>query len=1012
MGRWQIGFEYPYFLLLLLVLPFIWWIGFRSLAGLGPFRRWIALSLRSLVVLLIIAALAGIQWIWISDRITVIYLLDQSDSIPSVKRKLMLDYAIENVKQHRRKDDRAGLIIFGREASIEFPPLDENIPPIDTPESYMGKTDATNLESALKLAQATFPEDASRRVVVITDGNETLGSAAAVAQSMTEAGIGIDVVPVRLDTNAEVLVEKIDVPGQVRQGQVVDAKVVLHRYTEENTGANVDGKLIVTRRVGNSSEILVEDNLTLDRDVTVIPITHKIEQSAGYTYEAEFIPTQKSDDAISQNNRATAFSYARGKGKVLLIEDANNLGNYDPLIQALRRSEIEVDVRTSSQLFTSLVELQAYDSVILAGVPRTTGESIDQIESFSEDQIEMLVQSVQQFGMGLLMLGGPEAFGAGGWANTKIEEAMPVDFQIKNSKIEAVGALAMVMHASEIAQGNHWQKVIAKAALDVLGPMDYCGVIEYDALGDKWMWGDKNGMLKVGQNRAVMRSKISQMTPGDMPAFDPAMRLALNSLLVTPASTKHMIVISDGDPSPTSQGVLNGFANAQIKVSTVAVGAHGPAGHAELQRIATTTGGNYYVVTNANALPKIFVREARRVARPLVYEPEGGVVPKMTFRHDVLQGISDPLPLVKGFVLTQRKESPLVEVPVLSPMPQEPENASIVATWTYGLGRTAVFTSDAGKRWTSNWLDWPQYDQFFSQLVRWTMRPTEEDGKYQIATQTKDGKVQVVVTALDQEDKFKNFLEMTARGVTPDLKSFPIAMRQVAPGRYVGEFDTNESGSYILSVLPGPGQAPLTTGVNVPFSDEYRVRQANLSMLENLAKLKVPGGDSGTITPPLESKSLKEILAQNAYRTGLPLSRSLKDVWPWAVLLGSVLFFADVFVRRVALDVGAPLRWIASKISPPPAQADVERKSRLDRLRGQKSNVNEELDRKRSSLQFEPVEETSESASSASSEFSNTPSKSENLAPPPKSSSPDDESSNYTSRLLQAKRDAQKRKDS
>ncbi len=808
----------------------------------------------------------------------------------------------------------------------------------------------------MKLAQASFPEDSARRIVILTDGNETLGSAASVAQSMAEAGIGIDVIPIRLDTNAEVLVEKIDVPGQVRQGQVIDAKVVLHRYSEQGKEESVDGKLLVTRRVGNQSELLVKEDLTLDRDVTVIPITHKIEESAGYTYEAEFIPAKKTDDSITQNNRATAFSYARGKGKVLLIEDATNTGAYDLLVQALRRSEIEVEIRNSSQLFSSLIELQAFDCVILAGVPRTTGESVDQIESFSDDQIEMLVQSVQQFGMGMLMLGGPEGFGAGGWANTKLEEAMPVDFQIKNSKVEAVGALAMVMHASEIPQGNHWQKVIAKSALDVLGPMDYCGVVEYDALGDKWMWGDRNGMLKVGQNRSVMRARLSAMTPGDMPAFDPALRMALASLIQTPASTKHMIVISDGDPTPTSAGVLNGYATAQIKVSTVAVGAHGPAGHAELQRIANTTGGNYYVVSNPNALPKIFVREARRVARPLVFEPDGGVVPKVMFRHDALQGISEPLPVVRGFVLTQKKESPLVEVPLLSPLPQDAENATICATWTYGLGRTAVFTSDGGKRWIADWVDWPQYDQFFSQLVRWTMRPTADDGKFQIATQAKDGKVQVVVTALDQDDRFKNFLDMSARCVTPDLKSLPVSMRQVAPGRYVGEFDASTSGSYVLSVLPGPGQAPLTSGVNVPFSDEYRIRQANLGMLEQLAGLKASGGDSGTLAKPLESTTLKEALQLDSYRPGLAASKSLKDVWPWAVLVGSILFFGDVFVRRVAVDMGAPLRWMASRISPPPAAADVERMARLDRLRGEKSTISDEIDRKKANLQFEPDE--------------------------------------------------------
>jgi hypothetical protein len=114
---------------------------------------------------LVIAALAGVQWIWTSDRQTVIYLLDQSDSIPLAKRQLMLRYAVESVKKFRRtsnnRNDRAGLIIFGREASIEIPPLDENLPPLNQPESYLGKTDATNIEGALKLAAASFLEDSS-----------------------------------------------------------------------------------------------------------------------------------------------------------------------------------------------------------------------------------------------------------------------------------------------------------------------------------------------------------------------------------------------------------------------------------------------------------------------------------------------------------------------------------------------------------------------------------------------------------------------------------------------------------------------------------------------------------------------------------------------------------------------------------------------------------------------------------------------------------------------------------
>ena len=1015
MGNIEIGFQYPWFLLLLLLIPLVWWLGLKSLAGLGPWRRSIAISLRTAVMLLVIFAIAGIQWIWSSEKLTVIYLLDQSDSIPVAKRQLMFEYAIQSVKAHRQSDrqDRAGLIVFGREAAIEIPPFDEDLPNITRPESFFGKSDATNLESALKLAQASFLEDSAKRIVILTDGNQTLGSAEATAQRLSDTGIGIDVVPVRLDSKTEVLVEKIDVPGFVRQGQTVDARVVINRYSEAGNAKEIDGRLRVIRRIGNQSEVLADGPYTLDRDINVVPIPHKVEETAGYTYEAEFTTDDPANDTISQNNRATAFSYARGKGKVMLIEDGANPGNYQAFVDALRRNDIDVDVRDTRNLFSSLVELQSYDSVILAGAPRTSGDDTTQIVSFTDDQIDMLVQSAQQFGMGILMLGGPEAFGAGGWTNTKLEAAMPVNFAIKNSKVEAVGALAMVMHACEIPEGNHWQKMIGKAALEALGPSDYCGVVQYDMSGDKWLWGTGSaGLLPVGANKSMMKSRMNAMTPGDMPNFDSALTMAMRGLKTVPASLKHMIVISDGDPVPASAGILAQYTSAKIKISTVAVGSHGPAGSNELKRIANKTGGNYYVVQNASALPKIFMREARRVARPLVYEPDGGVQPVITQSHEILSGITGELPTIRGFVLTERKDSPLVEVPLRSPKPAEPDTASLLATWTYGLGRTAVFTTDAGNRWADGWVNSPYYDQFFSQMVRWTMRPSNDDSKYNIATNIKDGRVQIVVTALNADDKFVNFLDMNAIAVGPDLKPIRVSMRQQASGRYVGELAPEQAGSYMLSIVPGGGKPPITTGVTMPFSDEYRVRQANMQLLESLAARRPVGGAPGTLSASLEKDSMNELIGIDTYRKGLPPAKSLKDIWPLAVLVGAALFFGDVFVRRVALDVGLPLRMLAAKLRrrrDSSNAVNLEQKKRLDRLRSSKTIVGDDLQKQRASSQFEPDQDIAASETAAEDAFGlGDPKSNRSDAISKKLSLGVDEEQSYTSRLLEAKRKAKK----
>src|SRR6476659_8610189 len=130
MSGMKIAFDQPWWLLLLLLLPLLWVFSFKSLSGLGPNRRIFALLFRTVVFTLLVMALAGIQLQKISDRVTVIYLLDQSESIPKLTREAMLNYVMEDIRAHRRSgsasganEDKAGVIIFGREATIEYPPL-------------------------------------------------------------------------------------------------------------------------------------------------------------------------------------------------------------------------------------------------------------------------------------------------------------------------------------------------------------------------------------------------------------------------------------------------------------------------------------------------------------------------------------------------------------------------------------------------------------------------------------------------------------------------------------------------------------------------------------------------------------------------------------------------------------------------------------------------------------------------------------------------------------------------
>ncbi len=1013
-----LGFDRPEFLWLLLLLPVFWALSFRSLASLGHLRRLLAIGLRTLVAALFICALAEIQLQRISDKVTVIYLLDQSESIPHAKRELMRDYVVQQVQSHRdaRREDRAGVIVFGREAAIEVPPFDDDVPDTGSFETLLERRDATNLESALKLAQAAFPEDTAKRIVIVTDGNENIGNAASVAPTLASNGIGIDVVPVRLSTRAEVAVEKITIPADVRRGTPFEVRTVLNNFMEPTADGptkTVRGRLRLTRSLGGREELIGEDPVELPPGKTVLGFRHSIDKPAIYTYQAVFVPDDPRDDLMPQNNQASAFTYVRGKGRVLLIEDSDQRGEFDYLVERLRLMNLEIDVQASNQLFNSLHELQGYDCVILANVPRSSGDDANSVTSFRDDQISMLVRNTQQMGAGLIMLGGPSSFGAGGWANTELEVAMPVDFQIKNAEIQAVGALVLMMHASELAEGNHWQKVVAREAIQALGPMDYCGLIHWDNFGQNtWLWGGRQGLIRTSGQRKQMLALLGRMSPGDMPDFEPAMKMSLAAFNSVPAAVKHMIVISDGDPAPPFAATVNLFVQAGVKITTVAVGTHGPAGSTPLQSLASTTGGQYYVVKDPKVLPRIYQRKARRVARPLVKDLDN-VAPRVVYPHEMLAGIEGPLPPIKGMVLTTVKDNPLVEVAIRSPIPTESRNSTVVAAWTYGLGRTAVVTTDAGHRWASAWTEWENYDKFYSQLVRWAMRPSSDRGKYTVATDVRDGKVRVVITALDEHDEFRNFLEMTGSAVGPDLTPLDFQIRQLASGRYVGEFAADRAGSYLLTIVPHPGEAPLLSGVNVPYSAEFRDRDTNVGLLQNLVSLRPAGGEPGVLADAdLDPANLDQLLILNPFREDLPKAVSIRDIWPLLLLLSACVFLADVFVRRVTVTADWILpayRWVVEKIRPREPDQQVE--ERLERLRSTKAELAQSIDQRRAATRFEPQiddEQGDPETRDADRVLDDAAAASRSSARPqkPKEKPPVDQSEadSYTARLLEAKR--------
>jgi len=896
----MIHFAEPIFLWLLLLIPLSWYLS-RRLRLIAWGRRAAIVTVRTLLLLALVLGLARMEIRWESRDLAVLFLLDRSDSIPA-ELKTEQGNLLKALSGRAGVRDETGVIAFGEKPSIETPATRT----FDYEGQILSEVNGerTDLSAALRLALAAFPSDRMRRIVVMSDGNENLGSAVEVARVARNGGVAVDVIPMNYEARNDVQLEKIVVPQRTSKDAPFDIKI--YTSAEKETPALL--------RVYEDGNVIIEERVTV-RPGRNAPLTvsRRLSEGGFHTYTATI---EAEGDLRPQNNRGSGFTYLKSEPRVLLVEGGMaESARY--LAGALRAENIAVEIGGPGEIPTSFDRMQRYDSIILSNVPA---------DAMSVAQMRLLERAVHDLGIGLIMIGGENSFGAGGYQDTPVELALPVSMDIKQKKMLPNGALVLVLHTCEMPSGNDWAREIALASLNVLSAQDYFG-INYLGMGasgrggwgEEWLWDAP--IQLVGDKRA-MRTAIKGVTPLDAPSFDSLMKLAADELVPIKAQTKHIVVISDGDPAPPSQAVVQKIRDAGITVSGVAIFPHDPSTVESLRHMATWGAGNFYFPKTGAELPRIFTKEATVVRKSLIREET--FTPRFGAPSEMLLGFA-AVPDMNGYVITTVKD---LATEALSTGFDDP----LLVHWRYGLGKTVAFTSDAKDKWATNWVAWGSFSKIWSQMVRWSLREANSPN-FQVNTEIVGGTGKVTIDAVDDGGNFLNFIDFDASVIDPEFKSVPLDVRQVAPGRYEANFPATRVGTYMLSMATGeesPTGSPqfLTSGVALSYSPEYETSQTNTEFLKKIAEAAggkfVEGG----------------VANYNPYLRDLAPSRRPLEMWPWLLLLGVMLLPMDVFFRRVYVNWGEAMGWLGEKfLGMIPRRAPAEYDARMASLRAAKTRA-------------------------------------------------------------------------
>jgi Ca-activated chloride channel family protein len=790
-----------------------------SLAAMtGAQRTWTLLARIALVAAASLA-LADLRIFVASKEATVLLLVDQSASISPAAAEEAQAFITQAI-QSKPAGTVIGVAGFATEGEV-IQPLSTSVVGFPTPNAE-ALGNATDIGHALDFAAAILPPHGLRRVVLLSDGNDTSGNALNAAARLARSGIELWSVPLRNDTTPEVLVESLDVPPRLKLGEPFDLTARI-RSSRETTA---------TVKLYENQFLIEQREITLALGSNEFKATNLEVEGSFVSYEVEVSATE---DTQIENNRATATASLRGEPRVLLVESDQQQAR--TLATALRGSRIAVEVRGSKGSPRTLEDLQQFDLFLLSDVPAL---------QLSRQQMELYRQWVQDFGGGFAMLGGENSYGVGGYYRTPIEQMLPVRMEHDDRQDTPSVALLVILDrsGSMTAQVQGQTKMSlanqgAVFAMNALQPKDHFGVLAVDTRAHTVT------PLAPLNDRSAAEQKITSITAGGGGIYlYTSLSEALQVLRDVPARIKHVILFSDaadaeekvageiGDARGTAAGgsaldLASAMLSARITTSVVALGSEQDKDTAFLRQLSERGNGRFYLTSDATTLPQIFSTETMKVAQSsIVEEPFLAIA---VANSPLTAGIEwQNSPLLLGYNATKCK--PTADV-VLSTERGEP----LLAVWRYGLGHAAAFTSDAKGRWASEWQQWPGYGRFWTQVVRGLLRKSDQ-ALLQVSSREEAGKLKVEVNAITPSGTFRNALAIQVAARFPDGQSQLTTARQESPGRYGVSFDLPDTGTTILSVTsPDLPDGGTVLGHTRKYPIEYLMTSVNEALLRNLS---------------------------------------------------------------------------------------------------------------------------------------------------------------------------------
>ena len=693
---------------------------------------------------------------------------------------------------------------------------------------------ATNLEAAIRDGAASLPAGMVPRLVLMSDGNENMGSAARAIWQAQQLGVPVDTVALAGRPKPNLVLESVALPGEVFSGErfPIEITVEAPRSAAASVEMTAEGKTIGASQVqlvSGANHLHLEASVN---SVGAIAMAGKI--SAGDLGDASF------EDAVTLR-----------QPRVLLVSH-DPPSSEEHLVHTLEANQFQV-----THAPTGIPDkLDDFQLIVI------NNWDMESIPAARKAAIEDFVKK----GGGLAWIGGDRNVYVDkkGQEDDPLERSLPA--KIAPPRSPEGTAVVLIIDKSSSMEGRKIElaRLAAIGVVENLRPIDSVGVLIFD---NSFQWAVP---IRRADDRAAIKKLISGITPDGGTQIAPALTEAYQRILPQNAVYKHIVLLTDGISEEGDSMTLTREALANhVTISTVGLGQD--VNRAFLEKVASSAQGKSYFLNDPQGLEQILLRDVEEHTGNTAVEKN--IQPKVLKQAEILEGVGmENAPALRGYVRFQAR-------PTSDVILEADHDDPLLVRWQYGLGRASVFTSDAKNRWAVNWVTWPGFDRLWANIFR-DLLPHAPESETSADFDRASNELVVDYRLSHNVPDPDKIPDIYAFG--PNGFQAPLQVAKVAAGHYRGH----------LAIGPNQGLfrvRPLADSLAFPEVGFYRQEDEMLEYGNNQALLRqIAAATGGHFNPTPRA----------VFDDGGRSIETVMDLWPELLALAILLNLAELVLRK------------------------------------------------------------------------------------------------------------------